>query len=338
MKKKEVKLLEAAEYLKQGSETINSISKLTGIKKNEVINLQTRMMKNESQIIPSKKDSKRKLKSEHIEFIKSLIEGDGGAYLTLKDLKQELLTNFSNLDSINVSTIGRLLKRIGYSYRKISSYPDKRNTNDVKNSRIKVSKKIAYALHQNLKVIFIDETSIHLGLGPHYGWGKKGKKLSAPVPPKSENYTVIAAITPSQVLGCQVAKGGIKAGDFIGFLCTLVTEYRMDVEPGELVIFVDNATSHKANAVKIKMNGKLTILYNAEYSPMLNPIEEFFSKFKKMLRKNPTETESNLIQSIRNVLCVFEQRELKSYTRHMLSFAKESLTYVDFYWCVLIKL
>jgi len=31
--------------------------------------------------------SKKKLKSGHIEFNKSLIEGDGGAYLTLKDLK-----------------------------------------------------------------------------------------------------------------------------------------------------------------------------------------------------------------------------------------------------------
>ena len=50
----------------------------------------------------------------------------------------------------------------------------------------------------------------------------------------------------------------------------------MRLEPGKVIIFIDNATSHTANLVKLKMHGKISILYNAQYSPMLNPIEEFF--------------------------------------------------------------
>ena len=77
------------------------------------------------------------------------------------------------------------------------------------------------------------------------------------------------------------------------------------------------------------MKGKITILYNAEYSPMLNPIEEFFSKFKKMLRKTPNETEEDLVQSIRNVLNFFQEREMKAYTRHIISFMKSSMNLID---------
>ncbi len=64
---------------------------------------------------------------------------------------------------------------------------------------------------------------------------------------------------------------------------------------------------------------------------MLNPIEEFFSKFKKMIRKNPTLTEDQLVLSIRQGLNLFGPADLKGYIRHVLSFARKSLDLVDIF-------
>lgn len=73
-------------------------------------------------------------------------------------------------------------------------------------------------------------------------------------------------------------KGGVSAQDYIGFLCKLVRHYEMDTQNSKLVFFVDNATAHTADIVKEEIESKVSILYNAGYSPFLNPIEEFFSQ------------------------------------------------------------
>ena len=62
---------------------------------------------------------------------------------------------------------------------------------------------------------------------------------------------------------------------------------------------------------------------------MLNPIEEFFSKFKKMLRKTSTQTEKDLIESIKNIFNNFEEKDIKAYTRYSFSFMKNSLDFID---------
>ena len=91
-------------------------------------------------------------------------------------------------------------------------------------------------------------------------------------------------------MGCQIVKDGVKAQDYLVFICNLLRHYNMDNNQLGLVIFVDNASAHTVNIVKEKMDLRLIFLYNASYSPMLNPIEEFFSKFKKIILKNSTLT------------------------------------------------
>jgi len=61
----------------------------------------------------------------------------------------------------------------------------------------------------------------------------------------------------------------------------------MAVTSRHLVVFADNASVHHAKMVKTHLGSKVTLLFNAAYSPMLNPIEEFFFKFRKLLRKIP---------------------------------------------------
>jgi len=51
---------------------------------------------------------------------------------------------------------------------------------------------------------------------------------------------------------------------------------------------------------------------------MLNPSEEFFSKFKTLIKKLPTSNEEELLKSIKNVFGMFHTQDLIGYIRHAL--------------------
>ena len=101
---------------------------------------------------------------KHVDFIKAFLENEKDYTLTLRDLEEKLLLKFPDLENISRVTLGRLLKQLGYSYKKINGYPEKRNDPDIKLVRFKLIQKLAYSLFQNFNIIFIDETSVHLGI------------------------------------------------------------------------------------------------------------------------------------------------------------------------------
>ena len=104
----------------------------------------------------------------------------------------------------------------------------------------------------------------------------------------------------------------------------------MAVTSRHLVVFADNASVHHAKMVKTHLGSKVTLLFNAAYSPMLNPFEEFF-KFKKLLRKMPTSNELELIESIQKTLKLFSLSDFKGYITHILHFIEESLEENDLF-------
>ena len=54
------------------------------------------------------------------------------------------------------------------------------------------------------------------------------------------------------------------------------------------VFFFDNASIHKSiNLIKNKFKKEFGIIYNAAYSPELNPIEFAFCKIKNIFRGKP---------------------------------------------------
>ncbi len=62
---------------------------------------------------------------------------------------------------------------------------------------------------------------------------------------------------------------------------------------------MDNLTAHKGERVKelIEQRG-CELLYLPPYSPDLNPIEEAFSKVKRILRKAESRTREALVEAI----------------------------------------
>jgi putative transposase len=82
---------------------------------------------------------------------------------------------------------------------------------------------------------------------------------------------------------------------------------------GDIVI-MDNLGSHKANAVRraIRAAGA-RLFYLPKYSPDLNPIEQFFSKFKHWLRKAAQRTTETVYDAIVPILDTVSPAECANY-------------------------
>lgn len=120
---------------------------------------------------------------------------------------------------------------------------------------------------------------------PLYGYSKKGTKAVSLTQPKSQNYSLLAAISDDSIDAFIVFKGSVKSGDFNGFMASLMVLFKLDEYPREVVFFMDNATIHKNIGLREEIATQLAIVYNAPYTRYLNPIEECFSIWKHHIRK-----------------------------------------------------
>lgn len=85
------------------------------------------------------------------------------------------------------------------------------------------------------------------------------------------------------------------------------------LKPGDIVV-MDNLGSHRGKAIRraIRAAGaKLFLL--PKYSPDLNPIEQFFAKFKHLLRNAAARTIEEVFTAIGPILNAFTPQECANY-------------------------
>ena len=104
---------------------------------------------------------------------------------------------------------------------------------------------------------------------------------------------MISAITQDRVLANQVVEGSVDSVLFENFIYQTLLHLRTDhiTATKEILLFLDNAVIHKHSGVLDSFRKfKVNVLFNAEYSPWLNPIEMYFGYLKKQLRDKPLTT------------------------------------------------
>ena len=96
--------------------------------------------------------------------------------------------------------------------------------------------------------------------------------------PKKQNFSIslIAAISQDNIVSSQLIEGGVDSVIFENFiyytLRSIRTNPRFSNRP--VVLLMDNAVIHKHSIVlETARKMKVNVLFNAEYSPWLNPIE-----------------------------------------------------------------
>lgn len=325
----ELKLLQAKEYLLEGQLSSKQIALFTGLKITQVNSLKKRLSTT-GEVLPFKTKRSTKLNEEHLTFIIQLLNQKNGCLNTLSQIKTELLAQFPLIGDISQMTIHNALKKSDYVFKRVSPFINRRNYHSTKADQKRVSKQLISLLSRGYKVIFVDETGIKLNSCPNYGWGLKGQKISVEVEVSKQNYSIMAAITDTQVLGCQIIEqGGTTKQDFLGFLCTVIDQYVSPESSPEVFVFLDNATWHTTPYLTETIGNQINFIFNAAYSPMLNPIEEFFSKFKKMVKKKIVKDSIQLEDAVRTALMSFTQSDFQGYMKHALMYAYHALNDED---------
>jgi transposase len=99
----------------------------------------------------------------------------------------------------------------------------------------------------------------------------------------------MASITLERVVSIQLTEGATDSAMFENFLYHTLLSLRSDesTRGKHIVVLMDNATIHRHSKVlETAKRMHASVLFNAQYSPWINPIELLFNHLKRKFRKH----------------------------------------------------
>ncbi len=160
-------------------------------------------------------------------------------------------------------------------------------------------------------LVFLDETWTKTNMAPLRGWSPSGTRLKAKVPHgRWKTMTFIAALRHDRIDAPWLIDGPINGERFRLYIERVLVP---TLKPGDIVV-MDNLGSHRGKAIRraIRAAGaKLFLL--PKYSPDLNPIEQFFAKFKHLLRNAAARTIDEVCAAIGPILDAFTPEQCANY-------------------------
>ena len=164
------------------------------------------------------------------------------------------------------------------------------------------------------RLVFIDETATSTNMVRLRGRCPRGERLVASVPHGHwKTITFVAGLRHDGIVAPFVIEGSMDGDTFRAYIeqCLVPTLSRRDI------VIMDNLPAHKvAGIVEAIEAVGASLLYLPSYSPDLNPIEQFFSKLKALLRKAAERTIPNLWSRIRSLLREVCEEECANFFRH----------------------
>ena len=146
------------------------------------------------------------------------------------------------------------------------------------------------------RVVFVDEMGTNISLSSLYSWAPKGERAHCSVPRnRGPNTTVLSSMTLEGMGSTLVVEGATTSAVFETYVERVLAPTLRD---GQVVV-MDNLNAHKGERIKelIEERG-CELVYLPPYSPDFNPIEEAFSKIKRLLRKVEARTREALVEAV----------------------------------------
>jgi transposase len=168
-------------------------------------------------------------------------------------------------------------------------------------------KKIQLRLPRRL--VFIDETWAKTNMTRTHGWNRRGEALIAKAPQGHwKTMTFLVALRCDEITAPFVLDGPINGESFLAYVEQVLAP---TLKHGDIVV-MDNLGSHKSAAINkaIRASGARRF-FLPQYSPDLNPIEQVFAKFKKLLRKAEERTPDGVWRRIGALLEFLSNRMRK---------------------------
>lgn len=148
-------------------------------------------------------------------------------------------------------------------------------------------------------------------MAPLRGWCLRGQRLEAKAPfGHWKTMTFVGALRHDRIDAPWVIDGAVNADIFQSYIETQLVPTLIK---GDIVI-MDNLSSHKRPAIRAAIRAAgARLLFLPAYSPDLNPIEQFFSKLKHLLRKACQRTLEATWKMIGEILGQFSAKECRNY-------------------------
>lgn len=147
-----------------------------------------------------------------------------------------------------------------------------------------------------------------------HGWCEKGLPLIDKAPHGHwKTMTFIAALTYKGIAAPCVLDGPINGQSFAAWVEQFLIP---ELEPDSILV-LDNLGSHKAARIRrlVRKAGS-KVFFLPPYSPDLNPIEQVFSKLKRLFRKAKERTVEASWRRIGKLLDQFTPQECANYIRN----------------------
>ena len=147
-----------------------------------------------------------------------------------------------------------------------------------------------------------------------YGYAPYGQRLLDWVPYGHwKTTTFVGGLTSHGLIAPMVLDGAMNAAAFTAYIEQVLAK---EIRPGDVVI-LDNLPAHKTTSVRAAFaRCDINVLYLPPYSPDLNPIENAFSKLKRLIRTAAERTVDGLWRAIGKLIDSFSPHECRAYFRH----------------------
>jgi transposase len=276
--------------------------------------------KNKNNINKNNKNKNKRIKpvltKKILSFIKNSIYQKPTS--TIFELKQKIYNKFHV--KISTSSVSRGIKMNNFSLKKIKYKPYLKNKKKIEENKSKkkylksIIKKYSYD-----DIISVDEFCINRNSHKNYGRSIKGKKLFIKERPISKRYSVICAISNSDLLAYEIHQSNINGEIFMNFIQNKILKYHKNK-----FILMDNVSFHTNPILLKKIREDNLPLFIPAYSPELNPIEEVFAevkyhflKFRSILKnKNIKNVNDTTIKNIVRALNSLDKNNLMKYYKH----------------------
>ena len=164
------------------------------------------------------------------------------------------------------------------------------------------------------RLVFVDEMGTNTSLSPIYAWAPKGRRARWSVPRnRGANTTLLSSMSMEGMGPSLSVEGSTTSVVFEAYVEQVLAP---TLRRGQVVV-MDNLSAHKGERGKELIEGRgCQLIYLPSYSPDFNPIEEAFSKIKRLVRKAEARTKGALIEAIGSALCAVSSGDAHRFFEH----------------------
>lgn len=252
-------------------------------------------------------------------------EVDKNAAITLKMLQELVFRQYGV--KYGITTIHDNIVRLDFTLKLLSPIPERRNDPQTIESRRCYAREFLRIEEEypDENVFFLDEVGFNLSMKRRLGRSVSGTPANLTVKQIRSKNISLCCFNKKSLFYYDVNIKPYNNESFLGYI-NVFFNFLVDNAPGSCVVIMDNVRFHKHINVSARFTEKgHKLVFLPVYSPFLNPIENFFSKWKSLVHSSSFSNQTELIRNMTSCLGQFTNADFDGYYRNMKRFINLSL-------------